>query len=286
MAILHPRKQTLFIFVICLAIVLVAGLYMYDQNQSKVSILNNVSISSSTEYANIPISTNTDWKKSFYDASTTNNSYKTTKNNVNKIETLTDTDQFGREFFAKYMELRQSGLTNNQDALNAAANEIIQKTAVLNQNPKTYGVSNIIVQTDYSVNALKVYAEKLISILKMFPDESEATIALNAFEQGDLSLLKKIDPVISNYKTMLNELTKTPAPKPLAQYHLDLINGLSTQIFNAESLRTSDKDPLRGLAAVSLEVSGLKSVYTALGEMQTYFSSIGITFSAEQIITK
>jgi hypothetical protein len=90
--------------------------------------------------------------------------------------------------------------------------------------------------------------------------------------------LKKIDPIIAGYKTAKTRLLATVVPDTLALPHLDLINGISMQIFNAESLRNSDKDPLTALAAVSLEVKSLETIAVAIRKMQNSFVLSGITF--------
>jgi hypothetical protein len=118
-----------------------------------------------------------------------------------------------------------------------------------------------------------------VKILKeTMPEKNEAEIAMIAFESGDMSILKTIDVVTTGYKNAVSKLLTTPVPQVLAQYHLDLINGLSSQVFNARSLRNSDKDPLTGLAAIGMEIKNLKSIANAIAGMQNVFTEQGITF--------
>ena len=46
-----------------------------------------------------------------------------------------------------------------------------------------------------------------------------------------------IDPIISDYKTVIAKLLLVPVPQPMAQYHMDLINGISSLLSVSESLR-------------------------------------------------
>jgi hypothetical protein len=67
-------------------------------------------------------------------------------------------------------------------------------------------------------------------------------------------------------------------PQILAQSHLDLINGLSSQVFNAQALRNSDKDPLTGLAAIGMEIKSLQVIANSMAKMQRIFTEQGIVF--------
>jgi len=90
--------------------------------------------------------------------------------------------------------------------------------------------------------------------------------------------LSNLDPIIANYKTALKTLATMPVPKPLASYHLDLMNGINISLFNAESLRHVDDDPMKGLAAVGMEVQGLQYIDNAVSEIKQYLSTYNITF--------
>jgi hypothetical protein len=127
------------------------------------------------------------------------------------------------------------------------------------------------------------YAEELMSILsKWMPAVNEVEILTDALESGDMDLLKQIDPIISGYKNAVIKLKSMTVPDVLALPHLDLINGISMQTFNAESLRNADKDPLTSVAAISMEVKSLETIAMAIGRMQSIFANAGINFITPQ----
>lgn len=282
MAKVYPRPQTLLIFVLCLIVVGTTAFYMngwtfknrvaFDQKSS----LNPISIGNQA-----PISASTDWQKQFYDGKTDSQAFKPAKaatKVVLKEEPLTPTDQVGRNFFTKYVQLRQAGLNNDSQSVTAAVNQVIAEGIASVPTPKVYSDKDIHVVNESPI-VIKTYAEDLLNILKSsMPATNESEIALNAYEKGDMSALKDLDPIIASYKAGLNRLLSTPVPQSLAGYHLDLVNGLSMQIFNAQSLRRSDTDPVTGLAAINLEVKSLQAISTAVANMQNYFASAGVSF--------
>ncbi len=286
MAISYPRKQTFFIFLTSLIAVGATALYIYGwPSFGQVSYSDN-------SLAQMPISAtgnaidsavNTDWQKQFY-TNDKSGSYKaptkTTASSATKDLPLTATDLLGRNFFTKYVELRQAGLTNDTAAVNNATKQLIADSVAGVAEPKKYTLSDVkIISADSDLSSTKAYAQKITDILKSsMPVQNEAEVTMNAFDKGDMSLLKNIDVITNGYKSALAQLLATPVTQALANDQLDLINGLSLQIFNARALRRADVDPVTALAAISLEVKSLQTIATSVGNMQNFFAKAGISF--------
>lgn len=281
----YPRNYTVLIFVICLLFVLGTFVLVdgFPSTKNSIKYQNNsaqptiVSVESQAGEAS-------DWQKQFFDKKS-DQIYEikpadTTKTTT-KEEPLNPTELFGRNFFTKYVELKKSGLDNDPKAIDSVTSQLMSESFAGITAPKTYSASNIrVVVADPELNASKIYAQELMKILKEWmPEKNEAEIAMMAFESGDMTLLKGIDPIISGYKKTVSKLLLLPVVQPLAQYHLDLINGISVQTFNAEALRNSDKDPLTGLAAISMEIKSLQAISGAMAQMQNYFAQNQIVFS-------
>jgi hypothetical protein len=278
----YPHKQTFFIFVICLFLVLGVSFFVNGLPSTKNKVVyQNTSIKPQIISNEKPIETGTEWQKAFLDQK--DNVKIDSPNTIDKTkvkeESLNPTELLGRNFFTKYVQLRQSGLTTDTEAVNAVANQVINDGVSSIKGPSSYTAKNIKISSGSSVDDIKKYAENLMLILKdSMPVKNEAEIAMIAFDSGDMNLLKEIDKVIAGYKKADSKLLSTPVPQILAQYHLDLINGLSVQTFNAQSLRNSDKDPLTGLAAIGMEVKSLQAIANAIAGMQNIFTQQGITF--------
>ena len=112
------------------------------------------------------------------------------------------------------------------------------------------------------------------------PAQNEAVIASNALDKGDMTMLQQIDPVIAIYKKTINSLLATPVPQSAIQYHMDLVNGFSMELSNATALRNIDNDPLQSLNAIGQEVPALQRINTALANLQKYFNTSNVTFTA------
>jgi hypothetical protein len=284
MAKTYPHKQTLAIFIVCFIFVTGIAIYIYGWPSTKNAVkYRNSNLEPQVATNNTNFGTSSDWQKQFIDtkASTTFKYDPVTQKNIEVEVPLNPTEALGRDFFTKYVELRQSGLNNDQKAVDTVATQLIKEGVAKVSQPKSYTSKDIvIIPVGTTVDATKLYAENLVKILKSWmPVKNEAEIAMEAFEKGDMDLLKGIDPIILGYKTALTKLLATPVVQPLAESHLDLINAISLQAFNAKGLRNSDEDPLTGLAAISLEIKSLEAIATAIGKMQSHFASSGIVFN-------
>ncbi len=278
----YPRKQTAFIFIICLILVFGTSVLVNGWPSTKKQVsFKNASEKTAITAIDIPdVSGESEWKKTFFEKDT-NISVKGAKETKSTAPTekLTPTDLFGRSFFTKYAELRRSGLSNNANAVDTISNQLISETLTGIKNPTTYSLKDIKTTYKSDIETTRKYAEGLMAILgDWMPEVNEVEIVTTALESGDMNELKKIDPIIAGYKTAKTRLLATVVPDTLALPHLDLINGISMQIFNAESLLNADKDPLTALAAVSLEVKSLETIAVAVGKLKNAFALAGITF--------
>lgn len=277
----YPRKQTFIIFIICLFFVigtsfLVNGL---PSTKNRVAYQNTTiqpKIITSSNY----IETDNDWQKAFLD---TKNSIKINSSIIaedkTKEQPLNPTELLGRNFFTKYVQLRQSGLAADTGAVNTITTQIISDGLSSIKGPNSYTAKDIKILSGSDITIVTKYAEDLMKILKdSMPAKNEAEIAMIAFESGDMSILQEIDKIITGYKNGVNKLIATPVPQILAQSHLDLINGLSNQVFNAQALRNSDKDPLTGLAAIGMEIKSLQAIANSMAKMNKIFTEQGIVF--------
>ncbi len=276
----YPRKQTVILFIFCTIFVAVLAFYSLDKNDEKLAI-NNEPVILNTVPESTPIVTDTDWKKSFFTQGTSTTNFKTAKlaNKSNKVEIpLTATDKFGQNFFTKYAELNQLGLTKNPQAVNSATNQIISDSIASIVMPVPYTLKDLIIAPN-EINNIQLYARTIIDILKIgIPETNEVDVTMNAFEKNDFSLLTNIDPIIVNYQSTITKLLSTPVPQPIAEDHLKLTNAINLRLFNAKSLRKADSDPITALTALGLETGNLQEISLTITHMQNYFTNAGISF--------
>ena len=85
---------------------------------------------------------------------------------ITKKEELTPTDIISRDFFAKYMELRQLGMSNDE----ASQEQIAARTAgnIVLPQPKQYTLSDVLVKADDSKEAMRQYGNQISTVFINF----------------------------------------------------------------------------------------------------------------------
>jgi len=203
-----------------------------------------------------------------------------THTEIESTETLTSTDVLARDFFARYMELKQVGLSTDKQSQEELVGQVLKSGLILD-NPKKYELKDIIVITDTSKEAIKKYGNDIGAVFKKYNanNRDEAVIAKEAIDKEDYKILKEIDPIILNYKNIINNLLRIPAPQSVSNSHLSLVNSVNIFLFVSESLRKIDVDPVKGLQGVSRELEAAKALDDALRSIKDRLYSIDITYS-------
>lgn len=277
----YPRPQTIAIFVI--SVLVVTGAYLYVSKDSHAETNQNMPLTADVGGTHAIVSTSTDWQKSF-SAFGTSTAFKTPVQSApSEASTAptTATDLLGQDFITNYAQLEQAGLDTDSQSADTAMGNVLSDTVSNLSSPTIYTLNDIhVIQSDDPA-ILQAYGNVIVSTLSQYmPKQNEAAVADSALQSGDMSTLKQIDPVITDYQMMLKILLSTPVPEAVAQYHLDLVNGTSIALSNAESFRKLDIDPVQSVGAVSLEVTGIQDMQAAFSNMENYFSSVGVPFGS------
>ena len=263
----YPRKQTVFIFIICALVTGGTAFYVHDQNGGTTSaaLFQNAAAIAPSQSATGTIATDVDWRKEFL-ASTSgafNTAAAKTAVVPAKQAPLTQTDLLGRDFLAKYGELKQAGLTDDSDAVTNAMSEVVSENAASLSSPKIYSGTDIriVANSDQAMSSYKAAVQAVA--LQYSKHQDEAAIAGDALESGDTDSLAKIDTSVSDYKSMISRLLAVSVPQTLAQNHLDLLNGLSSLLYSAQAFRHIDTNPLQGFAAIKMNGLGSQQAEAA-----------------------
>jgi hypothetical protein len=287
MALSYPRAQTVAIFVVCAIAVGATAWYVKGQSPTEQNTTSKVAlaVAAASPMVNTALPA-TDWRAQFYSGAKSD-SFKATpaKSAVSqKDPPLTATDILARNFMISYMQMHQAGLDSNPDSINSAANQMISNSISSVQLPRSFDISSIHTTTATDRATLTAYGNAVSAILNSYiPDQNhnEATLATQALDQNDMTLLKKIDPIIANYREAASALMLLQVPKPVAQYHLNLINGIAIALFNAKALRNLENDPLTGLAAISMEMQALQTMSDAQDNIWSYLHSAGVPLAMQ-----
>lgn len=277
MAMFYPRKQVWFILLISIVAVGLTAFYVLGSQKSVEKDVSGPKIAAKTSLDQAPVS-NEDWKEQFID-NFASSSFKTSSASVTKTpeptETLTSTQTIGRQLFAQILQLQSLG-TTDEETLSKLGDVLAQNGLNSLRPATTYTLSSINVLKNPSETDLKKYSDKLIQILNAYipsKENNEAVLTMQALQLEDFSLLSKLDPVISGYRSALKELSTIPIPEVIAYYHLELMNGISMALNNAEAFRNLETDPIKGMAAVSNTVESLDKISNAYDYISAYITS-------------
>ena len=202
-----------------------------------------------------------------------------TKTPAEKLEPI---DQVSREFFARYMELRQLGISS--DKLNQQ--DLVNKTiaSIPSSEAKAYTSKEILVKTDISKEAVKQYGNEMASVFKKYviSSRNEGIIVKDAVQKGNPEILRELDPVIESYKNIVNGLLKIQAPMSMETLHLDLVNSINSVLFMMKLFRNTMADPLSGVQAASQYLIVQENFFDSLRAIQSYLTYLGITYQTSE----
>lgn len=199
---------------------------------------------------------------------------------LSKTEDLSPIDMAARDFFARYMELRQAGLSQDKQSQEEVIGQVLENSIVLSK-PKTYELSSIKTRDDSSKDSIKRYGNEVGSIFLSYSIQSrnEAIIAREFVETENPNVLKEIDPIISSYRNILDALLKLEVPKSLAGIHLGFINGMSYSLFTAESFRKASADPLMGIQGTAGYLESAQRLFDTVRALKAIFNKEEIEYS-------
>jgi hypothetical protein len=283
MAIFYPRKQTVIILLVCIVVVGATAYYTSSGSSSNASTEQNTLAvnakvpTNEAAVSQIDTSGLSDWKEQFVDTSNTSK----TANSATPKQKLSNTDSFARDFFSRYVELKQANLLNNTDIVNQTAADLV--TAHVKSDPlKVYTKSDlhIVPATPASLNNFSIRVGQIMESYKV--SKNEATILQEYLATNDPMSLKGIAPIVATYKRMISSFLATPTPDSETSDALDLINSFSAFEYAAENMVASDADSVNGLSGVSIHSQGAQAMITALTNIHDSLRSQGITFNFRQ----
>lgn len=196
-------------------------------------------------------------------------------------EVLTATDKIARDFFARYMELRQMGMSKDKYSQNELVGQVLSSGIVIG-SPKKYTERDVIVTTENSLEGIKKYGDDVGRIFKtntLTESRNEAAIAKDALDTENYGKLGEIDPIIKSYQNIISALLKVKTPSLMKDKHLSLVNSISELLFSATSLRKIDVDPVLGIKGLSEYIIGFKDLNSSINDIRTYLASSGISYS-------
>jgi len=286
MAKYYPHRQTVIIAIACA--VAIAGTVAYVHWQTPPIRANQPDIAAtvprSSHLDDTVASSSNDWQKQFFGTATGTSTVLGGKTAQVASDTpLTLTDQLSRELFSRFIDLKQNDLDGNPQLVQDSVDQTIDDTTTASAQPKTYDMTDLAVSNQSDVGSLRAYGNAVaVILLSYMPRSDAAAIASDAFDKDDLDLLSNIDPIITAYRTTIVKLLAMPVPQALAQYHLDLVNSVSSMLFVSQGLRNIQGDPTQSIIALGTYSTAQDAFHGALLNMKNYFAITNISFSTNE----
>lgn len=193
---------------------------------------------------------------------------------------LTETDKFSRELFAKVVSTSQEGKTPTEADFQEFLNTTIQKQ-VDSQKAKTYLPTDFSVDSNETPEKIKAYGNAVATVLTKKPPqplEYEMVIVDRADTNNDPSELKKLEPLIAEYKRIEKDLLKITVPKSAVENHISLINSTNAMGWSLNAFIYILTDPIKSLPGVSAYPDNSINFQGSIRQFKYYFESNGVTF--------
>ena len=144
-------------------------------------------------------------------------------------------------------EMFTRAMSNNENDWTAQANNVLE------QLPEIFDIeiadNNIIISDNNSPEAINIYTEKIVSIIKsanFLLNETNLTLLKNSLANEDFS---KIDGLIIANDETITQLLNYPVPSSIKNLHKELLKLQITTRNIFISLRASATDPMKALVA-------------------------------------
>lgn len=193
---------------------------------------------------------------------------------------LTETDKFSRELFVKIVAAGQSDTPPTEADYQNFLNTTIQKEV---EAQKIHNITPIDLKIDSneSTEKIKAYGNTITDILTKKPPqklEYEIAIVDRAQTNNDPDELKKLEPLIAEYKRIENDLLRVVVPKSAIPNHLSLVNATINMAWSITGLKYILSDPLKALPGISAYPDNADNFQNAIRNFKSYFESQNIIF--------
>lgn len=196
---------------------------------------------------------------------------------------LNETEKFGRDIFAKYIELKQTGLADDPQSRAQFIEEIITSSAYT-EIPTTYTSSDIIILNDVSANDATILRNYVNAVGGIFlanetKVRNEAIIVREALDADEPKILDELNPLIESYKKIISSLLKTPVPQRLGVNHIFMINTVSELLFISESFKNVFSNPIIALQGIGRYPSTVQNFTESGLVIKRSFDAANISFT-------
>lgn len=183
-----------------------------------------------------------DWKKDL--------SILPASSGVSTTSAETLTDQVSQSLVANYLAIKQQGKLDEgtvQKLINQASEAALQPKL-----PK-YTSANLLISTDNSQNAVRVYGAQLGNAFKInapITRKDEIDVFSAMLQNKDVSEAENLLNISRYYQNIAESLVGITVPSSYTSLHLQLVNGYNEAATSLKGMATFLNDPLKALGSL------------------------------------
>jgi hypothetical protein len=194
------------------------------------------------------------------------------------------TSSFSKKIYVASAQILKTGEGTTQ-SVSLLSESLLQEEA-RKIVPKRYAETDLTVLNQDSQIIKKTYGNALGKIYKKALTEKigvgDLVIYEAYIESKNASLLETFTKKKNITENIIQSLLVTPVPYSLVPQHLLVINSLSLYKTSMENIASSEKDPLRGVIALTDYPEILQKISSSVEGIQTYFIQNNIMFSSSE----
>lgn len=146
-----------------------------------------------------------------------------------------------------------------------------------------YGNEDINMSGDDSPAALRDYGNAVALIATRYPlpadTKNELVIFNDSFSQNDPELLKSLDPIISSYEKVRDDMLEIPVPSSMTREHLSLTNVYNALAIDIRGFRKVHEDALTSTLRLRRYPSDAAALQAAISNLYLKLHQSGIQWS-------
>lgn len=192
---------------------------------------------------------------------------------------LSKTDSFGKDVFANIIALKQAGKLD-AESINAAG-EALAQSILQDAGNSFYGPTDVIITEDTSKESIKAYGNAVGAVLIRYtsvPQEGELTIVEEALSSEDGAVLKRLDPIIEIYNSVVTDMRAIRVPSPMLETHLALINSLVSISQSITGMQQLISDPISGMASIGQYKYSTDLLTKTLSDIRSLLAAKQVSF--------
>jgi hypothetical protein len=281
-----PSRKILVILIICLGVVGAVWILQWNfggQTPAQEAIGRNSPADLTASETGTTTESGINWQNILGTVQSTTTVASGLADSAGAPDDTTETAQLAKDFMARYLlaqgQANQSGVdtTNglDTDTSDQIASDVLSSGSYTTNQAVVYTAQNLNIQADSSKATVENYILALVknsNQMEMSEKQNgnEVDIINDAILNQDQNELAKLDPIIANYQTLLQNMLKVPTPEEATALQLGLVNSISVVLSDLQAVRGSFVDPVKSLTALSSYKQDYTNMGLAIQNLETY----------------